>query len=121
MSFDLLVFDLQRAPSGDEDFRTWYEARIQWDQSFDYNDPDTSAPALQNFYRELSKSFPPSDRSAVKASRPIAEPGFLDKLARRFLNRTQHSAIESDVPEDFDEACFTDYTFCEDAIYMGFS
>lgn len=77
MSFDLLVFDPSLAPENDEEFAEWYKSLLLWDRPEDNYDPNTSSPALQKFFGQLSKSFPSMGLSDIGASEPIREQGML--------------------------------------------
>lgn len=121
MSFDLLVFDPRLAPNGDKEFEAWYKSLMRWDQSSNHADLKISSPALQEFYQDLRKSFPPINQFGAEVGQAAIELGYLTRLAKRFLGRKQRPEGARELPEDFNESCLTDYTFCKDAIYIGFS
>ena len=58
MSYDLMVFEREKAPSKQKDFLDWYEKETEWTEDHGYNDPTVSSPALQEWYREMIKTFP---------------------------------------------------------------
>lgn len=59
MSFDLMVFDAPAAPRSRKTFMEWYEKQTEWAESHGYNNPEIPAPALQAWFRDLIKTFPP--------------------------------------------------------------
>ena len=59
MSFDLMVFDAPAAPRSRKAFMGWYEKQTEWAESHGYNNPETPAPALQAWFRDIIKTFPP--------------------------------------------------------------
>jgi hypothetical protein len=59
MSYDLMVFQPSAAPAKRPDFLDWYDQHTEWDDDRAYDDPATSAPALQAFYAEMVAVFPP--------------------------------------------------------------
>ena len=58
MSYDLLVFEPSAAPRNREHFLVWWDEQAQWSEEHGYNDPSVCSPALQNWYRAITKSFP---------------------------------------------------------------
>ena len=59
MSFDLMVFDPSASPRGRKAFMDWYEKQTAWDESHGYNNPEIPARALQSWFRDIIKTFPP--------------------------------------------------------------
>lgn len=59
MSYDLVVFAPEAAPRKRPAFLDWYDAQTEWPEEHGYDDPARAAPALQDFYAELSEAFPP--------------------------------------------------------------
>jgi hypothetical protein len=59
VSFDLMVFDATIAPSDRTAFLDWYEKQTQWQESHGYNNPEIPAPALQAWFRNIIRTFPP--------------------------------------------------------------
>ncbi|TRD13893.1 DUF6990 domain-containing protein [Palleronia caenipelagi] len=121
MSFDLLVFDSRLAPTKDEEFEDWYRSLVRWDQPEDNFDPKTSSPPLQNFFDHLGKTFPSMGWSNTGAHKPIRKEGSLARLTRRLFRWKRQPESAGELPEDFDEACFADYSFSKDAIYICFA
>ena len=59
MSYDLMVFDLDKAPKEHASFMEWYEEQTEWSEGHSYDDPAVSAPSLQNWFQEIIQKFPP--------------------------------------------------------------
>ena len=59
MSYDLMVFEPKEAPRDREDFMAWFQEQTQWSEDHSYEDPSISSPALQNWFSEMMKEFPP--------------------------------------------------------------
>ena len=59
MSYDLMVFEPTAAPRGRRQFLKWYDKQTQWGEGHDYNNPGVSSPALQAWFQEMIKIFPP--------------------------------------------------------------
>lgn len=121
MSFDLLVFDPRLAPTKDEEFIDWYRSLVRWDQPEDNFDPKTSSPSLQNFFFHLSKTHPSMRWSDTVADKPTRKEGSLARLIGHLFRWKRQPESARELPEDFDEACFADYSFSKDAIYIGFA
>lgn len=58
MSFDVMLFDAHNAPRERNIFDNWFNTLTQWDGDIDYNDVRHATPALQEFYKDLIKSYP---------------------------------------------------------------
>lgn len=58
MSYDLMVFEKEKAPSKQKDFLDWYEKETEWTEDHGYNNPTVASPALQEWYREMIQTFP---------------------------------------------------------------
>ncbi|POP43232.1 hypothetical protein CHU32_20805 [Superficieibacter electus] len=98
MSYDLMVFERHAAPQDATAFMEWYEKQTEWDEPHDYDNPDVTTPALQNFYRAMIQVFP-------NMNGPDApDDDQLDKLEEQGL-----------------DAYLTDYSIGKDIIYMAFS
>lgn len=59
MSYDLMVFAPDAAPTKRPAFLDWYDEQTEWGEDHDYDDPAVAAPALQAFYADLAAAFPP--------------------------------------------------------------
>lgn len=60
MSYDLMVFAPEAAPSKRAAFLDWYDEQTEWDEDQAYDNPAIATPALQAFYAELAAEFPPA-------------------------------------------------------------
>ncbi len=60
MSYDLMVFAPEAAPSKREAFLDWYDQQTEWNDDQAYDNPALATPALQAFFAELSAEFPPA-------------------------------------------------------------
>lgn len=65
MSYDLMVFAPEAAPSKREAFLDWYDQQTEWDDDQGYDDPAVATAALQAFFAELAAEFPPADDQAI--------------------------------------------------------
>jgi hypothetical protein len=59
MSYDLVVFDPRAQLRDRATFMAWYDARTEWEDGLDYNEPSNASPALQDWFREMIATFPP--------------------------------------------------------------
>jgi len=59
MSYDLVVFDPRAELRERATFMAWYDARTEWEDGLDYNEPCNASPALQDWFREMIATFPP--------------------------------------------------------------
>lgn len=59
MSFDLMVFEPSAAPRNREEFMRWYFAQAEWSENHSYDDPIVASPALQKWFAEMIRHFPP--------------------------------------------------------------
>jgi hypothetical protein len=69
MSYDLMVFKGDIAPTAKNDFIKWYETQTNWQNGYDYNSPDNSSGKLRDWFNEIIKTFPPMNG-------PLANDGF---------------------------------------------
>lgn len=58
MSYDLMTFEISKAPKTEKEFLQWYDKQTEWGEEHDYNDISVSSEKLQNFYNEMIKTFP---------------------------------------------------------------
>jgi hypothetical protein len=58
MSYDLMVFDPDAAPSGRKDFMDWYFRQTKWTEEHGYNDSNVPTLALQSWYSEMISEYP---------------------------------------------------------------
>lgn len=59
VSYDLMVFDASVAPRTRNSFMAWFEKQTEWVESHGYNNPEIPAPALQAWFFEIIKTYPP--------------------------------------------------------------
>lgn len=59
MSYDLMVFEKTKAPTTRKEFMVWYEKQTEWSEEHDYQTISVSSPALQKWFIEMIKKFPP--------------------------------------------------------------
>lgn len=58
MSYDLMVFNPNKAPKDKSDFMNWYESQTEWEEDHDYDDPEVSSEELKNWFLEMIEAFP---------------------------------------------------------------
>jgi hypothetical protein len=58
MSYDLMVFNPNKAPKSKSEFMNWYENQTEWEEEHDYDDPKVSSEELKNWFLEMIKEFP---------------------------------------------------------------
>lgn len=59
MSYDLMVFEISKAPAEKKEFMAWYEKQVEWDEDHDYQSVKVASPALQSWFSEMKNTFPP--------------------------------------------------------------
>jgi hypothetical protein len=64
MSYDLMVFAPEAAPSQRGAFLDWYGQQTECGEDQAYDNPAVSAPALQAFFAELAAEFPVAQEEA---------------------------------------------------------
>ncbi|MCI3936759.1 hypothetical protein MQX03_06085 [Chryseobacterium aahli] len=58
MSYDLMVFRKEAAPTTRTEFMKWYDEQTEWTEDHGYDDPANTSPELQNWFSEMIKTFP---------------------------------------------------------------
>ena len=53
-----MVFDMDQAPKGREEFMAWYDQQTEWAEDHSYGDPKVSAPALREWFLEMIATYP---------------------------------------------------------------
>ncbi|GHV33254.1 hypothetical protein FACS1894187_01010 [Synergistales bacterium] len=96
MSFDLMAFDLSGAPRSQGTFDEWVARQTQWSESHSYDDPSVSSEALQNWFSEMKKTYPPMNGPLALSDEEF------DKLGG-------------------DEVRVTDYSIGREVIYCAFA
>jgi hypothetical protein len=59
MSYDLMVFEVDKAPKTRTEFLAWYQEQTEWPEAHSYDDCAVTSPALCNWYQEMIGTFPP--------------------------------------------------------------
>lgn len=59
MSYDLMVFDVNKAPKTKTEFLEWYKEGTDWKEGNLYDDITISTPSVQQWYYEMIKNYPP--------------------------------------------------------------
>jgi hypothetical protein len=96
MSYDLMVFEITKAPKTKKEFMDWYDRQTEWAEEHDYETVGVTYPALQKWFMEMKDTFPPMN----------------GKFA------PEEEAIAND--EDL-ESRLTDYSIGYNVIYAAFS
>lgn len=58
MSYDLMVFDQNKAPKTKAKFMKWYQKQIEWSEDHNYQSIDITSTNLRNWFLEMIKTFP---------------------------------------------------------------
>ena len=58
MSYDLMVFRKEAAPTYRTAFMDWYEHQTEWSEPHSYDDPVNTSPELRNWFMEMIETFP---------------------------------------------------------------
>lgn len=81
MSYDLAVFEKQKAPAQAKDFLAWYEEQTKWGGDYDYNDIAHASPNLQKFFQQVRTVFPPMNGPFSPSDEELAaKPALEDRL-----------------------------------------
>lgn len=91
MSYDLMVFAPEQAPTEREGFLDWYDEQSEWEEEHSYDNPAVSTPALRAWFTEMIQSYPAMNG-------PLSSPS---------------------LPED--ESTLTDYSVGRSVIYAAFA
>lgn len=62
MSYDLMVFETESAPTDHAEFMTWYGRQTRWGEGHDYNDLALTSERLQAWFQDIIRIFPPMHR-----------------------------------------------------------
>lgn len=73
MSYDLMVFEIAKAPVVRKEFLVWYEKQTEWSEEHDYQTISISSPSLQNWFMEMMKRFPPMNGEYAPNLDPLDE------------------------------------------------
>lgn len=81
MSFDLMVFEVAKAPQTKKEFMAWYAKQVEWSEDHDYDDAELTSPALRNWYREMITTYPAMNCPAAPDDDALdADPDLEDRL-----------------------------------------
>lgn len=81
MSYDLVVFEKSKAPADAEKFLAWYEAQIEWQGDYDYDDISHASSNLQKFFQEVRIIFPPMNGAFAPSDEELmSKPDLEDRL-----------------------------------------
>jgi hypothetical protein len=58
MSYDLMVFRKEAAPTSRSAFMDWYKNQTEWSEPHGYDDPTNTSPKLRDWFMEIIKTFP---------------------------------------------------------------
>lgn len=58
MSYDVILFEQSKAPRNGREFVEWIDNETDWQEDYDYCNPDVTSKALKSMYDELTKTFP---------------------------------------------------------------
>lgn len=95
MSYDLMVFELSAAPKTRKEFMAWYEEQTKWPEDHNYQDHAVTSVALQNWFKEMIKYFPPMN--GPLASDDVDDPKVTDHCIGK---NAIYSAFAWSVAED---------------------
>jgi hypothetical protein len=60
-----MVFEPTAAPREREVFLVWYRVQTLWSEGHGYSDPRVCSPALQRWFADIAKTFPPMNDPLV--------------------------------------------------------
>lgn len=95
MSYDLMVFDKNKAPKECADFMEWFKNKTQWNEERDYDNVDGTSEKLVKWFMEMKDTFPPMNG--------------------------EYAADFEDLETPDMESYITDYCIGSDLIYMAFA
>jgi hypothetical protein len=58
MSYDVVLFEPSTTPRDREGFKQWFERQTDWDDNHNYMDPNSTTPALRNWYEVIRQDYP---------------------------------------------------------------
>lgn len=96
MSYDLMVFEITKAPKTKKEFMDWYDRQTEWAEEHDYETVSVTSPALQKWFMEMKDTFP--------------------QMNGKFAPEEEAIANDEDL-----ESRLTDYSIGYNVIYAAFS
>lgn len=96
MSYDLMVFNPDKAPRTEPEFLEWYNQQTEWEENHTYDDPKVTSPELSNWFIDMITEFP-----ALNGPHAPAD-------------------IDNDNDDDDDDDKITDYSIGKNIIYAAF-
>ena len=82
MSYDLMVFEITKAPKTKKEFMDWYDRQTEWAEEHDYETvggpvdvaviSKVTSPALQKWFMEMKDTFPPMNGEFAPEEEAIA-------------------------------------------------
>jgi len=91
-----MVFEPSAAPKDKAAFEAWYSEQVKWSEGHSYNDPSVTSPALQSWFDDMRKNYPPMNG-------PFA------------MSNEEWDKLDSE-----SQAYVTDYSIGKFIIYAGF-
>jgi hypothetical protein len=58
VSYDLMVFDPEKAPRDRAAFKDWYAHQAEWTEDVSNGDLEVTTPALRSWYQAIRQTFP---------------------------------------------------------------
>jgi hypothetical protein len=95
MSYDLMVFEPDKAPKNRGDFMIWYGQQTEWGEPHGYNDPSVTTPLLLAWYLDMQSEFPTMNGSDAR--------------------------VHDDDSAYWDNPKLTEYSIGQSVIYIGFA
>lgn len=77
MSYDILAFEPTAV--NDDEFSAWWEHQSQWSEDHSYDNSAVASPALQAFYTDLIREFPPMNGPDAPSDEQLDENADLEK------------------------------------------
>lgn len=100
MSYDLMVFDLEKAPREQTEFMQWYDQQTEWEEDHNYQEVSVCSERLKAWFMEMITFYPPMNGSLAPSDDEIDE------------------WDENDDPR---YSQVTDYSLGREVIYMAFA
>lgn len=59
MSYDIMIIDRHTRFKNSKEFLEWYDDAVQWNEGFDYNDPEHATQRLKDWFMKMKDFVPP--------------------------------------------------------------